>query len=904
MTALAHSTEPESTFKSENRFYAFFRSRSRSRTRSKTNSTPSAPLPMVSKVEPLPPTQPNNLHARRASFTKELIPSDNPPSSYAKSSVRSQNRPISSTTTATHSTIGPLPSDSLRRRINGTRHEYAPRPESTDTHQSHGDHDQRSDNCEHEFDEHRPSRSETPSSTRRKLALHTFFGISLTRRSSSSGSTRQPSSTTSERKASTSTSASEAKSSSRKRSFRLSSRPTTPKSSDDPSVSKSSHSIPVPSSPLPLSASPRRRSFGLNMSSQRSTPKSSTGHLPLPPIQSSHSGRSHGRRHSVSSQRTPHDSAVALPEEHKDGSATQRNTYKSGQPFLEVAPPSSKGKQRQKLADVDGRRLDPHFDSHAATGFVSQSLPSDPSPISRIYLSSPPSRDPKSNVDNARPHVSHLPTVESLSSDETEERPSLLAPRPIPIIPQIIHTPPTPQRPGEADSPLRPSTTPPRVDSGKVKIAQGRAVNAGHREQVLVSSVQSHSNSNTSSKTHVDGGSEPGTSSRGRFTPRLFGGKDLPKTKDTLAHKTSRGRTEARPSDAQSHQAHGSSIVGPPRNMTSHRIKHGSFDFERPVSGLNRSDSTINRSGSHAKSDTSSHSRISSSKNRLPPLERTTSSDSARAGRTRFIAYQPARAESPLLAQLKPNHTGDTSVVSFSSTSVQSKSTGKGIGASGAAGQSSSWGRASGRRVQRTSHGTFAFEHPASVPSSPMPPTFNLPSSPALPINHRDASEYASGPSYSQASSPLRPSFDTRPKHSRGQSHNTSEYADASQERKAKGKGRSLDLGLGLSWAPSRVREDAVMPGGLFLARENARMAGGRSYGSDVTKVFESILSESGFEAFKKYVRRFDAHIIPLNGPTGLLTRVEKLLTSSTLSERERDNLMAEFAFFVEGHGG
>jgi hypothetical protein len=793
---------------------------------------------MSSKVDPLPPT--NNFYARRASLTKDPLPSDIPPSSYAKSSSQSQTRPISSTTTATHSTIAPLPSDSFRRRMNGTRHEYAPRPESIDTHHSSGDHDQRSDNCEH-YDEHRPSRSETPSSTKRKLALHTIFGISLTRRSSSSGSTHHPS-TTSQGKASISTSASETKNnSSRKRSFRLTSRPATPKSIDEP-ASKSPYAIPVPSSPLPLSASPRRRSFGLGMSSQRSTPKSSTGHLPLPPVHSSQGDRSHGRTHSVSSERTPHDSAVALSEEHEDGSAAQRGAHKSGYSFLDVGRRNSKWKERHKLSgDAEGR----HLGSRPSTEFVSQSMPSNPSPIARIFPSSQSSRDPRGSADGARPQMSQLPTVESLSSEETEEQPPLLAPRPIPIIPLIIHTPPTPQRPGEVDSPLRPGTAPPRVDSGKVKIAKGKPVNAAHREQVLVSSSRSH--------TDTEAGSGPSTSSKGRFTPRLFGGKDLPKTKDAGGQKSSR-RADAGTSSGQTHNAHSSG--NPQRNMTSNRIKLGSFDFERPVSTLNGSSSSIGQSGSHGSNgDTSTHSRASNSKARRHPLERTTSGDSARVGKSSFATFHSAGTELPILSQLKPDHTGDTSVVSFSSVSVQSKSTGRGIGGSTAAGHSSSWGRGSGRHNSRTSHAMFAFEHPSSVSNSPIPQTSHLPSSSALPSNQRDLPVHVLGLAKSQRTSPLHIAFDTRSKHSRGQSYNTSEYTDTSYskrgERTTKGKGRSLDLGLGLSWAPSRMREEAVMPGST-LAREKARVENGRAYGSDVTKVFESLLSESGFQAFKK----------------------------------------------------
>lgn len=93
------------------------------------------------------------------------------------------------------------------------------------------------------------------------------------------------------------------------------------------------------------------------------------------------------------------------------------------------------------------------------------------------------------------------------------------------------------------------------------------------------------------------------------------------------------------------------------------------------------------------------------------------------------------------------------------------------------------------------------------------------------------------------------------------------------------------------------------MPG-LMLEREKAKLEKLRANGSDVTKMFESLLSESRFQAFKKYVRRFDAHTIPLEGPAGLLTRVGRLLAESGLSEPERNQLMSEFTVFVESHNG
>ncbi|KAI6135035.1 hypothetical protein EDD17DRAFT_512964 [Pisolithus thermaeus] len=835
------------------KFYAFFRSRSRSRSRSKSVIPTNAPPPMLSKFEAISITQTHSLSSRRPRLSTEHIPSNNPPSSYmsspTKSTGRSQSRPISSTTTATHSTIAPLPSDSLRKAING-RQEYASRHgNAANTHELNQDHDQYSESCDHDVQQ-LPPRSETPSSTKRKLGLHTLFGITLTRRSSSR-SARHPASISPERKASTSTLVSESSRNvtSRRRSLRLGSRPTTPKSSDQPFSPKSSgHFIPVPSNPLPLSASPRRRSFGLN--SPHNTPKSSVGHLPLPVVHR----QSHGRRHSVGAHQTPHDSAVALPEE-------QPNTSKYRRPSIEFIIKPSKGKEKQS-EDWGKSRAKVALQAPASGAEpISQNSSENP-PIGGHSLYSPSSGDCVEASGGARPRIQHLPTVESIS-DETGELP-LLAPRPIRAIPKIIHTPPTPQRPGDSSTPLRPSTTPPKVDSSKVKVSQVK-MRSIPREELLSSTLQSHADTSTAFKLPPEP-SEP-AANHSRFTPRFFRGQDSSKTKESGLDKPS----------VRGGLPNGSAQA---RHMSNHRSKLGSFDFERPVSaGLNHSSSTINRS-----------------QNQLP-LERTTSSDSPRATKSRLATYQLARVDSPVHSHLIPSHTGQTSVISFAS--IPSKSTEKGASSNLSPGQSSSWGRASGRRMQKTSHGTFPFEHPASSPSSPLPDSFNPPNSTVGGQRYRDVTARLSPP---PPDSPWVPIYDVPPKHHKGQSQ-ASQDVDGSlpkQERKAKGKGRSMDLGLGLAWAPSRVREEAIIPG-LFVAGENIR-ANGRSYGSDVTKAFESILSATDFEAFKKYVRRYDAHVIPFDGPNGLLTRVEKLLLNTGISERERKSLLAEFAYFVENH--
>ncbi|KAI6034443.1 hypothetical protein PISMIDRAFT_27210 [Pisolithus microcarpus 441] len=727
-----------------------------------------------------------------------------------------------------------LKSDPTEESSKAGYKEYASRHgNAADTHELDQDHDQYNENCDHDIQQP-PSRSETPSSTKRKLGLHALFGITLTRRSSSR-STRHPASNSPERKASTSTLASESSRNvtSRRRSLRLGSRPTTPKNSDQPFSPKSSgHLIPVPSNPLPLSASPRRRSFGLN--SPHNTPKSSVGHLPLPV---SHK-QSHGRRHSVGAHQAPHDSAVALPEDQ----ASRDDVHHPIHSLIFVQPKTSKY-----------RRPSIEFNS-----------PEKPL-IGGYSPYSPSAGDCMEASGGARPRIQHLATVESIS-DETGELP-LLAPRPMRAIPKIIHTPPTPQRPGDSSTPLRPSTTPPKVDSSKVKVSQGKMRNIP-REELLSSTSQSHAdnfNTLTAFKLPPVPCSEPATN-HNRFTPRFFRGVDSSKTKESGLDKPS----------VRGGLPNGSASA---RHMSNHRSKLGSFDFERPVSaGLNHSSST------------------KSSQNQLP-LERTTSSDSMHATKSPLGTHQPARIDSPIHSHLTPSHTGQTSVVSFAS--IPSKSTEKGASSNLFPGQSSSWGRASGRRMQKTSHGAFPFEHPVSSPSSPLPDSFDIPNSTVGGQRHRDSpARFSPAPT----DSPWVPMFDVPAKHYKNQSQ-TSQDADAGlpkQERKAKGKGRSMDLGLGLSWAPTRVREEAIIPG-LFVAGENIR-ANGLSYGSDVTKAFESILSATDFEAFKKYVRRYDAHVISFDGPNGLLSRVEKLLINTGIGERERKGLLAEFAYFVEIH--
>ncbi|KAG6903439.1 hypothetical protein C0995_005462 [Termitomyces sp. Mi166 len=138
-------------------------------------------------------------------------------------------------------------------------------------------------------------------------------------------------------------------------------------------------------------------------------------------------------------------------------------------------------------------------------------------------------------------------------------------------------------------------------------------------------------------------------------------------------------------------------------------------------------------------------------------------------------------------------------------------------------------------------------------------------------------------------------------------------------------KGRSLDLGLGLSWAPSSVREDALIPSSVLMSRSTSgstslasRSAGKSVSGStsghgtieespvlasEVAEVFKSTLDDMGYKLFKRYIDRFDAHEIPFDGPTGIVTRVERLLASTPgLSEEGKRQLLDDFTRVVLQH--
>jgi len=161
-------------------------------------------------------------------------------------------------------------------------------------------------------------------------------------------------------------------------------------------------------------------------------------------------------------------------------------------------------------------------------------------------------------------------------------------------------------------------------------------------------------------------------------------------------------------------------------------------------------------------------------------------------------------------------------------------------------------------------------------------------------------------------------------------------------------KGRSLDLGLGLAWAPSTMKESALLPSSTLFARSTSSSSAGRSAngsvvdrtasmstattngngsesdtsrmrkprahsshaeaqrsklgheGKELADMFKNVLDEKAYNAFKLYVRRFDLHEIPFDGRNGIVERVENLLTKAPgVSKEERRLILEKFVRII-----
>jgi hypothetical protein len=237
------------------------------------------------------------------------------------------------------------------------------------------------------------------------------------------------------------------------------------------------------------------------------------------------------------------------------------------------------------------------------------------------------------------------------------------------------------------------------------------------------------------------------------------------------------------------------------------RIKHGSFDFEKPVWGRgskNVAESGYSRSKDSLQSGTSNGKQVPTG-TRGNEIYTTPCS----------ITNQHASPSSTT----SPHATGRTRAGSFSSPTPT---------------PSSSLGRANSKRTVGTgktsvtgvglSHGPFAFE-----PVVPSPTRSDV-----------------SGPSGKRGGDGT-----SDPKH---------------HDRRVDRRGQSLDLRLGLAWAPTKVKEEALMPFGRTLSRESTtrqlqladRKGIESTAGLDVTEAFRKVLSEASYAKFKKCSAHLD----------------------------------------------
>ncbi|KIP10657.1 hypothetical protein PHLGIDRAFT_208600 [Phlebiopsis gigantea 11061_1 CR5-6] len=315
------------------------------------------------------------------------------------------------------------------------------------------------------------------------------------------------------------------------------------------------------------------------------------------------------------------------------------------------------------------------------------------------------------------------------------------------------------------------------------------------------------------------------------------------------------------------------------------RTKHGSFDFERPMSAMGGPISMrtalrgmVVGGGAH---------QLERSRSTRETGPRTHAKQPGSSSLPSSVGRAAARPSVDVHAQPMTRHPTDSSQGGSASSTGRSYfnyGDGDPISPVSSNSGSSSWGRKAGVRLQMGTLPHFKFE-PAVPP---------IPGSPAS----------------DELSSRGEKSVNSQPSPSR------------LRQDRAAAKGRSLDLGLSLSWAPQKVREDAVLSysrlaGGSTTTSSNGRIRarwGGATADEqgrldpkssrsavDIAKAFRDALGDAAYSTFKTYVHRFDAHAMPLDGPTGLISAASRLLdTAATLDERSKKALLDNFTRFVQ----
>ncbi|TFL05791.1 hypothetical protein BDV98DRAFT_589378 [Pterulicium gracile] len=443
-------------------------------------------------------------------------------------------------------------------------------------------------------------------------------------------------------------------------------------------------------------------------------------------------------------------------------------------------------------------------------------------------------------------------------------------------IPQIIHTPPTPQRP---------STSPGRLHQRKNSTGSQH-----HSPQPQILNTVTEERLSMLECSPVD-------------TPRTEKGKE----RDTFDRTLSSYHQP--PTHGALHRKAGTTGAVKER-------KHGSFNFERPSRASASQDGHLPRllSSSGEPSTSSSHRHRSLVPPPTPPDAHPTVSASS---------SQQSHSQTHSHSTHRTNHTSSTGQ------------------------RDSSWGRMFGRKskaakapkptpsppkAHRVTHGQFDFE-----PAVPSPRSFAFSREDAEGVATRlRAAQRERDRDRARVKEKERERELERERQLLAQARRAVEVSqllsssgsgpsDRPVGFRSGNKGKSLDLGLGLSWAPTKMREDALLPSfsrsmpGSGSSRNGYRNSRERDVlyvdehgalrhrspnvskvGRDVAEVFKQALTEGDFMLFKKYVHRFDAHEIPFDGPTGIVSRVEKLLQHApALSDAGKQDLLDSFIRIV-----
>ncbi|ESK94467.1 hypothetical protein Moror_8125 [Moniliophthora roreri MCA 2997] len=311
--------------------------------------------------------------------------------------------------------------------------------------------------------------------------------------------------------------------------------------------------------------------------------------------------------------------------------------------------------------------------------------------------------------------------------------------------------------------------------------------------------------------------------------------------------------------------------------------KHGSFDFEKPGwstggiiarSASGNSGSRYNRSG---------ESLGSAGEGQHPKAKVLDTPEKKSANGTPTVTFDAWKRQ-------RPHRTPPLKTVPLHSEDSNHRGSGKG--------HSSSLGKSAGKRTMGVgvtrlvglAHGPFSFE--PAVPSPTGVGELQADRKETWTVGHAKEGGLLRSVSVS-----------TRSKVSTAETFLPPTTNGTSRPG---GRGRSLDLGLGLSWAPSKVKEDVLLPIGSLASGKSSSASSRRGLtrhieeedertriGQEVAEMFKKVLDEDAFIAFKHYVHQFDAHEIPFDGPNGIIARAERLLgKASSLGNEEQQALL------------